>query len=134
VVFGFVENLILERRPSGVESPLQRIHGPTYENSVLRPFAFFDYSDRLLGVGSSGGGYYTVNFPDGSALLLTFTGTTKVVAPGKFRNKATSIVIGGKGRYAGAKGEGTFEEQATQAAVPGDPVIGYIDIVINIKK
>jgi hypothetical protein len=48
VVFGFVENLILERRPSGVDSPLQPIHRPTYENSILRPFAFFDYSDRLL--------------------------------------------------------------------------------------
>jgi hypothetical protein len=48
VVFGFVENLILERRPSGVESLLQPIHEPTYENSILRPFAFFDYSDMLL--------------------------------------------------------------------------------------
>jgi hypothetical protein len=31
-------------------------------------------------------------------------------------------------------GEGTYEGQATQPAVTGDPVIGYIDNVINIKK
>jgi hypothetical protein len=90
--------------------------------------------DAVPGVGSSGNGYYTVNFPDGSALWLTFTGTTKYLAQGKFENKGTSIVIGGKGRFAGAKGEGTFEGQATQAAVTGDPPIGYIDNVINVKK
>jgi hypothetical protein len=47
-VVGFVENLILERRPSGVGFPLQLIEGPVDENSILRPFAFRDYSDRLL--------------------------------------------------------------------------------------
>jgi hypothetical protein len=90
--------------------------------------------DAVLGVGSSGSGYYTVNFPDGSSLWLTFTGTTKYLASGKFENKGASIVIGGKGRFEGAKGEGTFEGQATPAAVTGDPPIGYIDNVINIKK
>jgi hypothetical protein len=72
-------------------------------------------------------GYYTVNFPDGSALWLKYTGT--VAADGKsFPRKGTSIVIGGKGRYAGAKGEGTFEGDGTPAITP--TTINYIDNTI----
>jgi hypothetical protein len=41
--------LIPEWRPSGVGFPLQLIERPTDENSILRSFAFSDYSDRLLG-------------------------------------------------------------------------------------
>jgi hypothetical protein len=114
---------------------LQRFSGMAFfpdgsigSSSVIGTF------DAVLGVGSSGGGYYTVNFPDGSALWLTFTGASKVIAPGKVESKGTAIVIGGKGRYAGAKGDGTYEGQSTQAAVTSDPVIGYIDNVINIKQ
>jgi hypothetical protein len=90
--------------------------------------------DATVGVGSTGRGYYTVNFPDGSALWLTFTGASKFLAPGKLESKGTAIVIGGKGRYAGAKGEGTYEGLSTPAAVTGDQPIGYIDNVINIKN
>ena len=114
---------------------LQRLSGMAFftDGSIGTSLVIGTY-DGILGVGSSGGGYYTVNFPDGSALWLTYTGATKVLAPGKSESKGTSIVIGGKGRYAGAKGDGTFEGQAVQAAVTGDPPIGYIDNVINIKK
>jgi len=88
--------------------------------------------DAVPGSGSTGGGYYTVTFADGSELWLTYTGENKVIAPGKpIKAKGTAIVIGGKGRYAEAKGEGTFEGEATGGAPDG---IQYIDNVINIKK
>ena len=45
---GFVENLIPESRQSGVKLSFATIEGPTDENSILRSFAFSDYSDRLL--------------------------------------------------------------------------------------
>jgi hypothetical protein len=114
---------------------LQRLSGiALFPDGGVGTSQVFGTNDTVLGVGSSGGGYYTVNFPDGSALWLKFTGTSKLLAPGKFENKGNSIVIGGKGRYEGAKGEGTWEGISTQAAVASDPAIGYIDNVVNIKK
>jgi hypothetical protein len=86
--------------------------------------------DAVPGSGSTGSGYYTITFADGSELWLTYTGGNKVIA-GKTVGKGTAIVIGGKGRYAGAKGEGTYEGEAIGGAPDG---IGYIDNVINIKK
>jgi hypothetical protein len=85
------------------------------------------------GSGSIGNGYYTITFADGSELWLTYTAELKVIAPEKPATKAkgTATVVGGKGRYAGAKGEGTFEGEATGGAPDG---IQYIDNVINIKK
>src|SRR6516162_4000040 len=65
-------------------------------------------SDVTSGVGATINGYYTVNFADGSTLWFKYTGTTKPPTA-----KGTAIVIGGKGRYAGAKGEGTFEGAST---------------------
>jgi hypothetical protein len=82
-------------------------------------------SDGTIGVGATTNGYYTVSFADGSALWLKFTGTNK--AP---TGKGTAIVIGGTGRYAGAKGEGTFEGASTS----GPDAFQYIDNVVNIKK
>jgi hypothetical protein len=89
--------------------------------------------DAVVGIGGTGGGYYTITFADGSELWLTYTGENKNIAPGKPATKAkgTATVIGGKGRYAGAKGDGTYEGEATGGAPDG---IGYIDNVINIKK
>jgi len=82
-------------------------------------------SDVTSGVGATINGYYTVNFADGSALWFKYTGTTKPPTA-----KGSAIVIGGKGRYAGAKGEGTFDGASTS----GPDAFQYIDNVINIKK
>jgi hypothetical protein len=86
--------------------------------------------DAAPGCGSTGSGYYTITFADGSELWLTYTGEIKVI-PGRTRGKGTAIVIGGNGRYAGAKGDGTYEGEATGGAPDG---IGYIDNVISIKN
>jgi hypothetical protein len=82
---------------------------------------YFGYRDHLFPDGSTGttivlgtsdaindavtvNGYYTLRFNDGSELWLKYTGTG---AANKV--KGTATVIGGKGRYAEAKGDGTFE-------------------------
>jgi hypothetical protein len=81
---------------------------------------------------STSRGYYTVTFGDGSELWLTWTGENKVTLPGKLiAGNGTAIVIGGKGRYEGAKGEGTFTGEMVQ---PGPGAIQYIDNVINEKN
>jgi hypothetical protein len=88
----------------------------------------FGTSDIANGSGPVSG-YSTVTFNDGSELALTFTG--QAGKGGAF------IVIGGKGRFAGAKGEGTWDTNATTVvAKPGANTdsINYVDSVINIKK
>ena len=40
----------------------------------------------------------------------------------------------GKGRYAGAKGDGTYEVTQNQPATAAGETIGAVDIVLNIKK
>jgi hypothetical protein len=90
-------------------------------------------------VGSEGIAYsYTaITFADGSELWLKNTGTFKFDPAGKLALKGTSIVIGGKDRYAGAKGDVTWEGEQTQASAtatqPGE-AIAYVDAVVNIKK
>ena len=90
--------------------------------------------DAVVGVGATVNGYYTISFADGSELWLKYTGTTKTGATGKIAQKGTATVISGKGRYAGAQGDGTFEGEQNQSAVLPGEVIAYIDNVINIKK
>jgi hypothetical protein len=85
-------------------------------------------------VPSSGGGtdhgYYTLKFADGSELSFKYTGGYKFNNP-KVTINGTATVIGGKGRYAGATGSGSYEGSQNQ---PGPEGIGYVDNVINIKK
>jgi hypothetical protein len=88
----------------------------------------FGTSDIANGSGPVSG-YSTVTFNDGSELALTFTG--QAGKGGAF------IVLGGKGRFAGAKGDGTWDTNATTVvARPGANTdsINYLDAVINIKK
>jgi len=86
-------------------------------------------SDVTNGSGTLNG-YYTVNFSDGSALWLKYSGTVAAVGT-KSPRRGTATVLGGKGRYEGAKGDGTWEGDGTQV---GAAAISYIDNVINIKK
>jgi hypothetical protein len=86
--------------------------------------------DFTAGVGSTNNGYYSVSFADGSTLWLKFTGANNTGASKTPTGKGTATVIGGTGRYAGAKGEGTFETVATS----GPDAYQSVDNVINIKK
>jgi hypothetical protein len=43
-------------------------------------------------------------------------------------------VIGGKGRYEGAKGDGTYESNGPVLLTPSSDAIAYVDNVVNIKK
>jgi hypothetical protein len=85
--------------------------------------------DFTLGMGGTVDGYYSVKFGDGSELWMKFTGTVKPGGTGKVLQKGAAIVTGGKGRYAGAKGDGSWEGEETLSITTS-----YIDNVINIKK
>jgi hypothetical protein len=71
--------------------------------------------DAVIGSEATADGYSIPTFTDGSELWLKYTGTVKYPNGGKVLQKGTFIVVGGKGRYAGAKGDGTWEGEATQS-------------------
>jgi hypothetical protein len=86
-------------------------------------------SDTVNGSGPSNG-YLLVTFGDGSELSIKWTGQ---VGP---KRSGTFVVIGGKGRYTGAKGDGTWEANGppiiTNSADTNS--IAYVDSVVNIKN
>jgi hypothetical protein len=90
----------------------------------------FGASDVVNGNGTANG-YQVIGFNDGSELWFKYTGTIKVDGA-KNPRVGTFVVTGGKGRYAGAKGDGTWDGGLSQ---PGtDASVFYIDVVANIKK
>jgi hypothetical protein len=75
--------------------------------------------------------YDNLTLNDGSVLWSKVTGTTTVDGTIS-RSRGTVTVLGGKGKYEDAKGEGTL----TGVRVPGlaTGVDRYDDFVINVKK
>jgi hypothetical protein len=97
-------------------------------------------SDGIAGAGNGGTavGYENIVFSDGSELWLKATGPYKIISQSETAQHLTAngtfTVTGGKGRYAGAQGDGTYEGfQDRVGRVPGE-TLGVIDIVLNIKK
>jgi hypothetical protein len=89
------------------------------------------------GEGGTTNGYQLFSFDDGSELWTKYTGATKYSATGKVALKCNFLVISGKGRYEGAKGDGTCEGEQTRSGAVGGAApeaIGALDAVLNIKK
>jgi hypothetical protein len=83
-------------------------------------------SDVVNGSGSANG-YGFITFSDGSELWTKWTGDGKPSGGG-----GTLVVTGGKGRFVGAKGDGTYESHVVPTM--GTDYVGYVDDVANIKK
>jgi hypothetical protein len=98
---------------------------PDGSTGTTSSFGTFD----VISSGGTSTGYQNIVFSDGSELWLKFTQETKESNPRP--RKGTAVVIGGKGRYAGATGNATYEGEATK---PGPEGISYLDFVVNIKK
>jgi hypothetical protein len=78
-------------------------------------------SDVVNGLGPANG-YGFITFSDGSELWTKWTGDGKLSGGG-----GTLVVTGGKGRFVGAKGDGTYELHILANG-------NYVDDVANIKK
>jgi hypothetical protein len=98
--------------------------GSTAKTVVVATF------DTTLPVGGTANGYGSVTFADGSELWVKWSGTIKI-EKGSMTERGTAIVIGGKGRYADAKGDGTWEENTIGTEADA---IQIIDNVVNIQK
>jgi hypothetical protein len=70
--------------------------------------------------------YVNVALLDGSVLRYKATGSSKASGP----ITGSLTVLGGKGRFEGAKGDGSINGSHP----PGTGPNAYFDIVINIKK
>jgi hypothetical protein len=93
-----------------------------------------DYSvgttDYIKGSGSFFN-YGGTTLNDGSVLRYSWKGTATVQGP-KTSFTGTVTILGGKGRFDGAKGEGTVTGERLQALATGAQL--YIDVTLNIKK
>jgi len=76
--------------------------------------------------------YYNVTLKDGSALWYKGTGPAKLDGTTTIFPEAPVIVLGGKGRFEGAKGDGTGSGARLTPLAAGAEL--YIDSVINVKK
>jgi hypothetical protein len=112
--------------------------------SVVRISGLASFPDGSVAVDSSvgtsdyvkGSGplsvYGSLTFNDGSVLWYKENGTATV--QGTNTNfKGTTTILGGKGRFEGAKGDGSFTATRVQATLATGAVV-YSDVVVNIKK
>jgi hypothetical protein len=84
----------------------------------------------LIGGHATVRGYNIMTTADGSELHLSYVGETNREG-NHMPRKGTFTVIGGTGKFANAKGEGTWQGDGPLNA-PG--AISYIDCVVNLKK
>ena len=92
---------------------------------------FTSFTDYIKGSGPAPVAYFNVTFEDGSVLWLK-TAATVVAEGNKSLVKGTLTVVGGKGRYAGASGDGTFSGARLAPLVTGADL--YLDLTVNVKK
>jgi len=88
------------------------------------------HTDYIKGVGTFTS-FNGLTLKDGSVLWYRASGKTRVDGPTSlFEGSVT--VVGGKGRFEGAKGDGTFAGARLSPLAVGADL--YIDWVINVKK
>jgi hypothetical protein len=92
-------------------------------------------ADGIAGPGGGGtaNGYENMIFSDGSELWWKYSGTYTIDSKGAVPLRGTLTVTSGKGRYAGAKGDGTYEGMQTAQGSERE-VLSVADFVVNIKK
>jgi hypothetical protein len=88
--------------------------------------------DYVKGAGTFSA-YFGVTQKD-STLWIKADGTAKPEGATTVFPEAPATVLGGSGRFEGAKGDGTFLGGARFAPLPGVPAELWNEFVINVKK
>jgi hypothetical protein len=102
-----------------------------FSDGTTGGFQAFGASDTINGSGPVNG-YILLTLNDGSEIWAEYTGEVKVEG-NRVPRKGTFTVIGGKGWYVGAKGDGTWEGDGALVTA-GTDAVSYVDGVLNIKK
>jgi hypothetical protein len=100
------------------------------DGSIATTYVIFT-TDYVKGSGQVTLNYQNITFNDGSVLWLKGTGTTTVEGT-KSLIQTSGTILGGKGRYEGAKGDYTTTGARISPLASGADL--YADAVINVKK
>jgi hypothetical protein len=103
----------------------------TFPDGTTGTTYFVAAPDYTKGAGPFGTLYHNLTLRDGSVLWLKWVGTTTVEGTIS-RFQGTVTVLGGKGKYEGAKGDGTISGERIVPLAAGADL--YQDLVVNVKK
>jgi hypothetical protein len=103
----------------------------TFPDGTIGTAYFVSATDYIKGSGPASPVYNNLTLDDGSVLWFKTSGDIKVVG-NKIDVKGVISVIGGTGRFAGAKGEGVVTGSRPAQLAAGVEL--YNDITINLKK
>lgn len=92
---------------------------------------FTTITDYVKGTGDIVRVYQGITYNDGSQLWIKTTGTATVKGANTDLKGAVTI-LGGTGKFAGVKGEGTMTGERMQTLASGAEL--YNDVVLTIKK
>ena len=102
----------------------------SFSDGTVGTTYFVGTTDYTRGTGTYSA-YHNITLADGSVLWSKWIGTT--TAEGTIsRIQGTFSVLGGKGRFEGAKGDGTVSGARLAPLATGADL--YLDLVINVKK
>jgi hypothetical protein len=107
---------------------LARLSGlASFPDGSVAPVSWAFQGDYIKGAGPALA-YVSVTFSDGSVLRYK----TTVLQNTDGTSAGPVSVLGGKGRFEGAKGDGTVT--GVRVGPPGPDANAYFDLVINVKK
>ena len=111
---------------------LARVSGlASFPDGSVGTTYFTATTDYIKGAGTNSS-YASVTLKDGSVLWYKVTGTAKPDGTTTIFAEGQLSVLGGKGKFEGAKGDGTWSGTRLAPFATGADL--YFDYVINVKK
>ena len=104
-----------------------------FSDGSVGPGNFTFTADYVKGAGTFST-YFSVTPSEGSTLWIKVDGTAKPEGQTTVFPEAPATVVGGSGRFEGAKGDGTFVRGVRFTPLPAVPATLWNEFVINVKK
>ena len=104
-----------------------------FSDGSVGPGNFTATFDYIKGAGTFST-YFSVTPAEGSSLWIKVDGTAKPEGTTTVFPEAPATVVGGSGRFEGAKGDGTFVRGVRFTPLPAVPATLWNEFVINVKK
>ena len=105
----------------------------SFSDGSVGPATLVFTGDYVKGVGTFSA-YFSVTPSKDSTLWIKVAGTAKPEGTTTVFPEAPATVVGGSGRFEGAKGDGTFVGGVRLAPQPAVPAELWNEFVINVKK
>jgi hypothetical protein len=105
----------------------------SFSDGSVGPGTLTFTADYVKGAGTFST-YFSVTPSEGATLWIKVDGTAKPEGTTTVFPEAPATVVGGSGRFEGAKGDGTFVRGVRFTPLPGVPATLWNAFVINVKK